>query len=117
MAVFKHGDIFGRDTAERGILISKIRKEAFDKGMLDRDVILIVNINKRIALNRLLFELEYEEPGRQEWSLNDWREYLNSYHRLITSDKDKIIQKEVLAGRYDVSYVFVVSMSVVSIVK
>lgn len=34
-----------------------------------------------------------------------------------TPEKDKIIQKEVLAGRYDVSYVFVVSMSVVAIVK
>lgn len=26
MAVFRHGDIFGRDCAERGILVSKIRK-------------------------------------------------------------------------------------------
>jgi len=55
MAVFRHGDIFGRDRAERGILVSKIRKEATQKGMLDIDVILIVNINKRVTLSRLLY--------------------------------------------------------------
>lgn len=64
MAVFRHGDVFGRDRAERGFLVSKIRKEATEKGMMDRDVILIVNINKKVPLSRLLFEIEYEEPAR-----------------------------------------------------
>jgi hypothetical protein len=60
MAVFRHGDEFGKNIAERGFLVSKIRKEAMEKGVLDRNVILIVNINKTVPLSRLLFELEYE---------------------------------------------------------
>jgi hypothetical protein len=60
MAVFRHGDVFGRKKADRGFLVSKIHKEAIEKGMLDRNVILIVNINKSVPLSRLLFELEYE---------------------------------------------------------
>jgi hypothetical protein len=60
MAVFRHGDVFGKNIAERGFLVSKIRKEAMEKGVLDRNVILIVNINKTVPLSRLLFELEYE---------------------------------------------------------
>ena len=49
--------------------------------------------------------------------MSDFNRYLDSYHRLKTGDKDKIIQKQVLAGRYDVSYVFVVSQTVMNIVK
>ena len=66
--------------------------------MLDRDVILIVNINKRVPLSRLLFEIEYESPAHNDWKLEDWKEYLGSCHRMETPDKDKIIQKEELAG-------------------
>lgn len=85
--------------------------------MFDTDVILIVNIGKKVPLSRLVFEIEYEDPGRDEWEINDFINYLEHYYRLMTGEKDKIIQKQVLAGRYDVSYVFVVSQSVVAIVK
>lgn len=78
----------------------------------------MVNINKKLPLNRLLYELEFEVRGEsQDWSFEEFEEFLSNYKRRATPEKDKLITKLILAGKYDSSYVYIISQEVLEIVK
>jgi hypothetical protein len=63
-----------------------------------------------LPLNRLLYEIEFEERGEsQDWSFEEFEEFLSNYKRRVTPEKDKLITKLILAGKYDSSYVYIIS--------
>ena len=84
---------------------------------MDEEVIEIVNISKTVPLRRLIFEIEHESSDRTLWRIEDFNEYLEHYHRLETPSKDKLVTRLIMAGKYDSSYIYVVSAEVLSILK
>ena len=78
--------------------------------MTELEVIEIININKLLPLNRLLYEIEYEErEGEQTWSLSEFIQFLQHYNRRVTPEKDRLITKLIMAGKFDSSYVYILS--------
>lgn len=45
-------------------------------------------------------------------SKQEFQDYLLNYHRLPTPEKDKLITKLIMAGKYDTSYIYIVSQEV-----
>lgn len=69
----------------------------------------IVNINKLVPLRRLIYEIEHEVGGSEMVSRHEFQEYLLHYHRLPTPEKDVLVTKLIMAGKYDTSYIYIVS--------
>ena len=59
--IYQSIDMHGDGKVDKVFLAKKIRKEAEQRRLTEIEVIEIVNINKTIPLNRLLYEIEYEE--------------------------------------------------------
>ncbi len=49
--------MFGNNRAERNVLAKKLALECEKKRILDLEVVEIVNINKLVPINRLIYEL------------------------------------------------------------
>lgn len=60
MDIFDGVDMFGKNEAERSVLAKKVKREAELKRLMDVEVIEIVNINKTLPLNRIIYEIEHE---------------------------------------------------------
>jgi hypothetical protein len=48
---------------------------------------------------------------------SEYEEFLQNYHRLPTPPKDKLITKLIMAGKYDTSYIYIVSGEVLEFLK
>ena len=55
MDIFDSVDMMGNGTTERMVLVKKITLEMQKKRLLDQEVIEIVNINKLVPLNRIIY--------------------------------------------------------------
>jgi hypothetical protein len=66
-----------------------------------------VNINKLITLDRILYEIQYSKQESSRITLEQFAGLLKHYQRLETPEKDKLMTKLILAGKYDPSYVFI----------
>lgn len=109
-----HGD----GKVDKTFLAKKIRKEAEQKRITEVEVIQIVNINKKIPLNRLLYEIQFEDrENGSDWTYEEFQKFLSHYQRRSTPEKDKLITKLILAGKYDSSYVYILSQEILEIVK
>lgn len=48
---------------------------------------------------------------------SEYEEFLQNYHRFPTPPKDKLITKLIMAGKYDTSYIYIVSGEVLEFLK
>lgn len=46
-----------------------------------------------------------------------FQNFLRNYHRLPTPPKDKLVTKLIMAGKYDTSYIYIVSGEVLEFLK
>lgn len=60
-------------------------------------------------MNRILYELEHQMTEEKVWTREKFMNYLDHYYRLPTPAKDKLITKLIMAGKYDNSYIYIVS--------
>ena len=67
---YKSIDVRGDSRVDRVFLAKKLRKEASVRRITQAEIIEVVNINKKLPLNRILYELEFEQ-GRED---NTWSE-------------------------------------------
>ena len=72
-----HGD--GR--VEQAFLAKKIRKEAEQRRLTEVEVVEVVNINKRVPLSRLLYEIEHEQRQDSDWTYAEFQQFLQHYQR------------------------------------
>ena len=117
MDLYRSIDMHGSGKVDRSFLARKIRKEALSKRVTENEVIEVVNINKKIPLNRLIYEIEFEVRDDQEWTIQEFEQFLLDYKRRATPEKDKLITKLIMAGKYDSSYIYVLSQEAIEIIK
>lgn len=58
-------------------------------------------------MDRIIFEIEHSTQLTENLSESDFVDLLNHYHRLKTPEKDKLITKLILNGKYNPSYVYI----------
>ena len=109
--------MFGNGCVEKAVLAKKLALECERKRYLDIEVVEIVNINKLVPLSRLIYEIQHQLTDQEKITREEFIDYLEHYHRLPTPDKDKLITKLIMAGKYDTSYIYIVSQEVLEFLK
>jgi hypothetical protein len=61
LELYRSVDMHGDGKVDQAFLAKKIRKEAEQRRLSEVEVVEVVNINKRLPLSRLLYEIEHEQ--------------------------------------------------------
>lgn len=110
-------DILGENKVDKEILARKIRKDGERKKIIDDEIIEIVNINKMVTLDRILYEIQYSSSEDNKMTWEEFEQLLGHYQRIPTPEKDKLTIKLILSGKYDPSYIFILGNEDLEIIK
>ena len=117
MDLYRSIDMHGSGRVDRSFLARKIKKEAVARRITELEVVEVVNINKKIPLNRLIYEIEFEVREEEEWTFEEFEAFLLDYKRRSTPEKDKLVTMLIMAGKYDSSYIYVLSQEAIEMMK